>query len=234
MTAVVLHPGPSTPLVLDQLGAARTAVTAALDAPLPGLTEDELEAAVVQAAALESQAAAIKLKITSEAERRHLEAKAADTAIEACLARLTGERKEQLRGGLRLSRLLQERYHHTLQALAAGDLRIEQARVIVNGLEVTADEVPELLLTQAEEVLVNQATGIGRKAGTPMPAAQLRRAVRHAYTRLDTDLHLRHLKLTLRNNARRARSNTWFEIHDNGDGFYSGKFSVPELHGSLL
>jgi hypothetical protein len=87
---------------------------------------------------------------------------------------------------------------------------------------------------QAEELLVGKATGTGRKSGTPMPAAQLRRAVRHAYATLDTDLHHTHLMQTLRRNERRARTETWFMIHDNGDGTHSGKFNIPDLHGSLL
>jgi hypothetical protein len=205
-----------------------------LGAPLSGLSEDDLEAAVVEAAALESQAAAIKLRLASEAERRHLEARAADVGIEACLARLTGERTEQLKGGLRLARLLRDRYGHTLRALAAGELRTEQALVIVNGLEVTAEEVPEGLREQAEELLVGKATGVGRRSGTRMPVPQLRRAVRRAYAGLDTDVHRVHLKRTLKRTERRARSNTWLEIHDNGDGTWSGKFTVPELHGSLV
>lgn len=233
MTAAVLGVAPGSGLQAD-LEAARAAVSTALEVAPAAVGEDELEAAIVAAAALESQTQALKLLLASEAERRHLEARTADTAIEACLARLTGERREMLRGGLLLSRLLQERYQHTLQALAAGDIRTDQARVIVHGLEVSADEVPEPLRTQAEEQLVQQASGVGRRSGLPMPVPQLRRAARHAYSRIDHDVHRAHLHKAVTTNERRARSNTWLQLHDNGDGSWSGRFTIPDLHGSLL
>ena len=38
----------------------------------------------------------------------------------------------------------------------------------------------------------------------------------------------------LREDETRAEHDTWLMIHDNGDGTHSGRFTVPELHGTLL
>ena len=38
----------------------------------------------------------------------------------------------------------------------------------------------------------------------------------------------------LNKESRRAENETWMNLRDNGDGTYSGRFVIPELHGKLL
>ena len=40
--------------------------------------------------------------------------------------------------------------------------------------------------------------------------------------------------LLAREDETRAEHDTWLMIHDNGDGTHSGRFTIPELHGTLL
>ncbi len=51
---------------------------------------------------------------------------------------------------------------------------------------------------------------------------------------VDRDLADRHEAIMLGRESRRAKHETYLALHDNGDGTYSGKFTLPELHGSLL
>lgn len=139
-----------------------------------------------------------------------------------------------LRGGIRVARLLQERYHVTAAALSAGDIRLEQARVIVTGLEVSADDATPDQQRAAEDLLIQKASGAASRSGVPMSATSLRRAVRRAYLRIDAELGRRHLERSVRRAGHVGQTNTWLTLHDNGDGTCAGRFSVPELHGQIL
>lgn len=85
--------------LLGLVGSARSAVTESLEIALEGVTERQLEDSITEAAALESQAQAIRLRLAAEAERRAVETSDASTGTDAWLSKLTGDRREQLRGG---------------------------------------------------------------------------------------------------------------------------------------
>ena len=54
------------------------------------------------------------------------------------------------------------------------------------------------------------------------------------FAHLDADLAARHEAILLGRETRSAEAETFLALHDNGDGSYSGRFRVPELHGHLL
>lgn len=220
--------------LLGALGGARSAVTEALEIPLETATDRQLEDSITAAAALESQAQAIRLRLAAEAERRTAEASDASTGTDAWLSKLTGDRREQLKGGLLLARLLQERYAQTHTALNEGRIRLEQARIIVTGLEVTADGLDPTLVAQAEDLLIGKASGVGNKSGIPMPPARLRQAARRVYAALDHEVHLAHLKASVRRSESRAKTNTWLTMTDVDADTTAGRFQIPKRHGAWL
>jgi hypothetical protein len=67
-----------------------------------------------------------------------------------------------------------------------------------------------------------------------MTATRLRQAARRMFADLDAELADRMESDQLTEEARRAAHNTWLTLYDNGDGSWSGKFTIPELHGRLL
>lgn len=219
---------------LDQVSHARDDLTAASGTDWTALSDQQLEDATVGLAALESQAAALRLQVGSEAERRAVEANTADTGTDAWLSKLTGERRELLKGGLRLARRLKEVYAATLEALGSGTIRLDQARVIVEGLDISIDDATTVQRQQAESLLIAKARGEGNRNKLPMPASQLRRAVRRIYRTIDHELHERHLARSTKASERRGRTNTWMTFGDAGNGVVTGRFSLPELHGNLL
>lgn len=223
------------PALRDRLTAARAELSAARGVPPTSLSTVELEEVVSELAALESQVAALRMSCAAEADARGVTARTADTGTDAWLARLTGEPREVMAGGLWVARLLQERYHHTRDALADGRLRLTQAKVIVRAAERAPTRVTDELRAAAEESLVAMATGEGTRSGRPMDARRLRQAARRMFAdllpleqvdRMEADL--------LGEDERRAESETWLMLHDNGDGTFSGRFTIPELHGHLL
>jgi hypothetical protein len=178
--------------------------------------------------------AALRLGLSAEADRRQVARQTAETGTDAWVARLTGSTREQAASGLRIARLLEERYAATRVAFAAGDLRVEQVRVIVGAAEQAPAEATPEQVRQAEEWLVGKATGVGNRGGRPMDAKRLRQAARRMFATIDWELAARHEAILLGRESRSAEIETYLALHDNGDGSWSGRFTIPELHGQLL
>ncbi|HEY1325123.1 MAG TPA: DUF222 domain-containing protein, partial [Streptosporangiaceae bacterium] len=178
--------------------------------------------------------AELRLALSAEADRRRVAEQTAETGTDAWLARLTGSTREQAAGGLWIAGLLRDKYAATRAAFAAGQLRLEQVRVIVNAAEQAPAEATVAQVSQAEEWLVAKATGAGTRSGRPMNAKQLRQAARRMFATIDAELAARHEAILLGRETRSAEAETFLALHDNGDGSFSGKFRIPELHGQLL
>ena len=223
-----------TPTAAPAVSEASAHLAHAHEVALDRVHRDELGQLLVTLATLESQTEALRLKVLAEAERRQVAADEAATGTDAWAAALTGTTREINAGGLHLAQLLKTKYHHTREAYAAGQLRADQVRVIVRAAEQAPLETTVEQLAAAEEVLVNKATGVGTRSGRPMNAKRLRQAARRMLDIVDRDLADKHEAIMLGRESRRAKHETYLALHDNGDGTYSGKFTIPELHGSLL
>jgi hypothetical protein len=193
-----------------------------------------LAGAVAGVARLESRAAALRMSLSAEADRRHVAEQTAETGTDAWVARLTGSTREQAASGLRIAALLSDKYAATRVAFAAGDLRVDQVRVIVNAAEQAPVEATPEQVQQAEVWLVGKATGTGNRGGRPMDATRLRQTSRRMFACVDWELAGRHEAILLGRETRSAEAETYLALHDNGDGSYSGRFRIPELHGHLL
>lgn len=234
MSVTALAPPSEEQQLLERVTHARSDLTQADQGDASVLRDDEVASALHELAALEAQAAALRLRLQAEAERRALAAKAGDSGTDAWLAKLTGERRELLRGGLWLARRLQDSYHRTRRALAEGRISVSQARSIVQGLDVSHGDATDTQQDQAEELLIDKATGASTRSGVGLGPNQLRRATRRAYHRIDAELGARHLERSVRKSEHAARTNTWLTLHDQYDGTFTGHFTIPELHGQLL
>lgn len=223
-----------TPSALPAVGQARAGLDAARSVALAHVADDELGDLVVALAAVEAQAAALKGAVLMEAERRRTAASAAATGTDAWAAALTGESRETVAGGMRWTRLLEEKYSGVREAFAAGQLRARQVRTIVGAAEEAPPEATPEQLATAVEILLGKATGIGTRSGRPVNDRRLRQAARRMFDPVDRDLADRHEAILLGRESRRAQRETYLELHDNGDGTYSGKFCIPELQGTLL
>ena len=202
--------------------------------PTGALSAHELGEAIAELSALESQVVAWRLALAAEADVRRVAEETADTDTAAWLMRLTADPREVAAGGIWLARRLQETYPATREAFAAGLLRIEQVRVIVNAAERAPAGVTAEQLHAAEAGLVAKATGVGSRSGRPMNAKRLRQAARRMFETVSAELANRHESDQLNTEADRAEAETWCTLYDNGDGTFAGRFVIPELHGTLL
>ena len=209
-------------------------LVAAAGVPVGSVDDAGLAAAIGGLAGIESRVQALRMDLAAEAERRRVAESTAETGTDAWLARLTGSTREQARGGLWLAGLLQNKYPATREGFAAGALRVEQVRVIVNAAEQSPAEATPAQVAAAEQWLVDQATGAGTRSGRGLDAKGLRQAARRMFARLDPALAERHQAILLGRETRTAQAETYLALHDNGDGSFSGRFRIPELHGHLL
>ena len=227
-----IHAFPA-PAVLPVVAAARELVTSGASVGVASVPDGEVGEAIAELAALEAQVEAWRLALEAEADARALAERDAATGTDAWVAALTGSTREAAAGGIRLARLFSEKYAATREAFAAGRLRIEQVRVIVNAAEqIPATATPEGAM--AEEWLVAQGTGDGTRDHRPRDARRLRRAAHRMCAPISHELMLAHQDVMLGREERAAEAETWLSLGDNGNGTWTGKFVIPALHGQLL
>ncbi len=238
MAMMLLDRTPAPPVRehgLDELVAAiGDGLARAVGASMDALDDQALGGVVAELARIESRTVALRLAVSAEADRRQVAQQTAETGTDAWLARLTGSTREQMAGGLRLAGLLSQKYAATREAFAAGDLRVEQVRVIVNAAEQAPAEATPAQVRAAEEWLVARATGAGTRTGRGLDAKRLRQTARRMFAAIDPDLADRHEAILLGRETRAAEAETFLALHDNGNGTFSGRFTIPELHGHLL
>jgi len=218
---------PVTDLVVEGLAAARAAVGSVASVPVEALAEDMLGAALVELTALEAQVTALRLEVLAEAERRAVAEQSGASGTDAWAAKLTGSTRAVMSGGLWLARMLRERYAATRVAFAAGLIGEAQVRVIVRAAERLPAVVTVAQRAEAERALVE-------KARCGMNPARLRQAARRMLEKISTELADAHEAAELEDEEASAEVETWLSLHDNGDGTFSGRFTIPELHGHLL
>lgn len=215
------------PVVTGLVDAASQAIDEAAAVPVGSLTHGEIPATLTRLAQLEAKVAAMKLEVLAEADARRVAEEAAAARTDAWAAGLTGSTAAVMRGGIWLAKLLRERYHHTREAFARGRINEAQARVIVRASEDLPGQVTDEERAAAE-------AGLVAKAAAGMHAKNLRRAARRMLDKIRDDLADQHEADSTGRDESRAERETWLGLWDNGDGTYSGKFTIPELHGRLL
>jgi hypothetical protein len=226
MSISQLRPGDGR-LALAELAAARGSVRRVLQVPATALSVDELTDGIQGVAVLRAQLAALELTLSAEADRRRVAQSLGATGTDSWLARLTGSTRAAAASGLWLARRLEDTYHATREALADGGINEAQARVIVRAAEQLPDGVTAEQRTAAE-------AGLVVKAVNGMDARRLRQAGRRMLDVVSAELADRHEAKQLESEERRAEIETWLTLGDNGDGTWSGRFVIPELHGHML
>jgi hypothetical protein len=213
--------------VVDVVSSARAAVRDAAQVPVSSLSLDELTDTLEGVAALAAQAAALHLSVLAEADRRKVAQSLGATGTDAWAARLTGANRAETANLVRLARLLDERYDATREAFTAGAINQEQVTVIVHAAEKLPAALPAEHRRAAEAGLVAKAVaGLGSQ--------RLRQAGRRMLLDVAAELADQHEAEVLAEEERAAEVETWFSLGDNGNGTWSGRFVIPELHGQLL
>ena len=125
-----------------------------------------------------------------------------------------------------LAKRLEDAFHHTSHALAAGRIDRDQALVIVEAVDALPDFVLDVERRAAEDHLLTEAA--------THHAWDLRRLAKHLLEVIDPDGLDEHLAKQLAAEEARAARKTFFEIRDDGQGTVHGRFAVPGLNADML
>ena len=145
-TTVRPHP------ILDALTTARDALARARELQAVYLSTEQKETALRDAAALEAEAAALRLRVTAVAGDVADEVACRDVAAWQATRLHADSRKA--RADERLAHALDTRHPLVADALADGRANLDQARVMVDALDALPADLPADLRTRAEQDLV--------------------------------------------------------------------------------
>ncbi len=225
MIAPDLHPLEAVATCVHAIGEALAQVP---DGPLPETDPRTLEVVVEEATRVERRLAELRLRLARAAETSRAAQSNGATGADAWLARLTASSSAVMRGGLWLARLLEERYPAVREAFADGALGEDQARIIVRAAERMPREVTE------EDRAAAVAALVGAAVERRLNAKALRRRARRMLDVVERAYADRHEATLVAEEEHRAACETWLSFGDNGDGTWSGRFVIPELHAHLL
>ncbi len=211
---------------LRSLHAALDSLTAAVAEASFLSTASGLGSALSEVARAEARLSSLKLRLVAAAEASDVAAEDGSTDTAAWAAKAVGGNRPRAWGPVWLASALRDTYSHTAAALSEGRISEDHAAVIVRAGETVPDGVTPAELADCEAALV-------AKAERMKPAA-LRRAARRLLDPISRRWADEHQETQLRDQERRAERETWLVLGDNGDGTWTGKFTLPDLHAHTL
>lgn len=185
----------------------------------------QLAEAVRLHAQLEARVAGMRMHVVAAADRADVASEHAATDTAAWAAKESKNRARSW-GGVWLANQIEALHPHVRSALAEGQISEEHAAIIVRAAEKVPDEVDRQDLLRCEDLLVGKAMR--------MNPVNLRRAARRLLEPLGTAVADRHEEAVLREQEQAAEKESYLMVGDNGDGTYSGRFTLPALHASIL
>jgi hypothetical protein len=170
----------------------------------------------------------VKLKVVAAADRAGAAKDAGYAGTDAWVARHTTISRSNAARQVALATELEAGHDATAAALDEGLLSPAHAAVIVQASRQLPESVSEERRRTVEAALVEQA-----KRFDP---AQLRRVARRALEAVEPDQRIvdAHENELVRSEEEHARDRCLFTLHDNGDGTYTGRFTIPAFAAGIL
>ena len=183
--------------------------------------------ALVEVTRLAAQVAQLQLALLHQADVVEVGADVGATSPASWLAHETRTVRATAHRAARLAQRLATAHPAVDIALAEGDLRLEQAHVIVDAVDAfPTDLVDTDTLRRAEELLLAEARHHDARA--------LRVLGRRLLEVVDPEAADLEEARQLEQEEQAARSAASFTMSDDGHGRVHGSFSLPSLHGSIL
>ena len=197
--------------------------------PADGMSPDQLRETVRLGAELEGRLAGLRLHTVAAADVAQAYEECAESDTGAWVAKSSVNRARSW-GGVWLAGLLDRKYSHVRAGLASGRIGEEHAEIIVRAAERVPAAVGAAVtpseLAECERALVERAEHLNPR--------RLRRVARRMLEPLGRRLADAHESALLVEEEQHAEWVAVLALDDNGDGTWSGRFTVPDLHGHLL
>jgi hypothetical protein len=207
-----------------------TGLAAALDqvaaAPAWSMSTAEQQSVLVELARAQARLDELRLRVLVSADRNDIGAEAGSVCTAAWLAQHTHQARPHAAADVRLAHRLDETCQPTRQALAAGTISTEQARIITHAVTDLPDQLPDPDRRHAEHAVLD--------AAPTLTLPQLRILARRLLDSVDPDEADRREGQLLEDEERRARRRTYLTLRDNHDGTSTARFRIPTLHAAIL
>ncbi|CUR59676.1 putative HNH nuclease [metagenome] len=227
----------ASPVVSHVLSRVHASLTEVGEVSLGGLSDADVVRLVDQLTGVTSRLTHELCRVVAEADRRRLGDATGARDVHQWWA---GRSRHTHADAARLSRLARafedDLHAPTARALAAGELRVEQARVIVGAVDAipasvrTADGITRIIdpgvRAQARDHLLAAAVEHDSKA--------LRRLGKRILDVVAPELGEAHEAKTLAEEEARADATADLEMNDDGNGRCHGRFTLPSHIGAML
>lgn len=173
--------------------------------------------------------AELDMRVLVSADRNGVGADNGATSTTAWLANQTHQTRARCSADLRLAEQLDESFSATREALREGRVNVDQARVIVDGvnlLDAEYEDLPAGTRQRAEAHLLDLAESFD--------AVGLRRLGKRLFEVVCPEAADQAEGERLAREEERARRLAQLSMRDNGDGTTDGRFRLPTLHAELL
>src|SRR3954447_25401159 len=195
------------------------------DASVWSMDPAETKTTLVEVTRLESRVAELKARVLAHADDLRVGEEEGATSTATWWAHATRQVRPTATGQVRLAHALTVR-EHVRAALAAGELRVEQARVIIHALAKLPGDLDTALVERAEQHLVAQAAKWDAKV--------LRRLGDRLLDVVAPDVADAHEAKLLAREEADALAACRLRLFDDGHGQTHGRFTLPALHGAML
>ncbi len=211
--------------VADLARRCREELGAVADAPLWSLSASEAGDTLVMLTQARAQLDDLLMRVLRHAEVVESGLGTGSTSTTSWWAHATRTTRAEAHRTARLAACLE--HHDTVRAaLAAGDLRTDQAGVIVAAVDALPADVADWVPQAATEFLLREATEHDAKA--------LRVLGRRLLEVIDPAAADAEEARRLAAEERHARAVASFTMSDDGAGTCHGRFTLPSLHGRML
>jgi hypothetical protein len=193
------------------------------------MTPAEQRKALVALHRQQARLAELELRVLAAADRNRVGDDSGATSTPAWLAHATKTTTAARHRDLHLARKLDETFHTTKTALAAGTIDVEKAAIVTAAVEALTEEYDDLppgTEQRAEAHMIDQATAFDAPA--------LRQLGKRLFEVVCPEAADQAEGNKLEKEEAKARALAHFAVRDHGDGTSTGSFKLPTLHAHLL
>jgi hypothetical protein len=197
-----------------------------IEASVWSMDPDETTATLIAATKLVARATELQLRVAAHAQSAGVGEASGASSTANWWAHTTRQTRTDAHRRMRLATALAEGHGPVRDALAAGDLVTEQARVIVDAVEQLPADLDQTLVLQAEAHLVAEARHHDARA--------LRVLGRRLFEVIAPEQADAREARLLEREERDAAAAVRLTMTDDGHGRVHGRFTLDTLHGAML
>src|SRR6478609_8731052 len=195
------------------------------DASVWSMTESETAATLTELVRAEAKLAELKARVAAHADDLHVGQDVGASSAANWLAHETKQTRPAARGAVKLGHDLSA-HPLTRDALAAGRIVADQARVIIRAVDDLPDDLDNDLVVEAETHLLEQAQHFDANALT-----RLGKRLFEVIAPEEADAHEAAI---LEREEKAAARACYLTMYDDGHGRTEGRFRMPTLEGAAL